>query len=120
MGGFRASQERGAVFVFEQKGNTAEVYEYDKGQQPLFRYPNTLITITDSKMIVADNHPKDGFGRVVVIGIDGSVSNIYLGHPTVNKETLFRPISLVKPSGSNVIVSDFESHTFHILVFAIL
>lgn len=115
VGGFRASQERGVVFKFDTDGNTEKLYEFDKQNQPLFRYPRSIASAQNRVIYVADNHPKDGIGRVVVIEEKGEVNNIYLGHHSVNQSIPFRPVSIVTTLRTNVIVSDFDSHTFHIL-----
>lgn len=115
VGGFRASQDRGVVFKFDGEGNTEKLYEFDKQNQPLFRYPRSITSAQNNIFYVADNHPKDGIGRVVVIEGKGEVNSIYLGHHSVNESTPFRPVSIATTPRSNVVVSDFDSHTFHVL-----
>ena len=101
------------IIVFGENKKEKQSYQYNKHKQRLFTYPYR-ITDVNSDIIVIDrtsNHD----GRVVVLGKEGDLKWIYLGHPQINTEHKpFNPHDIVTTSVGNVIVADCYNHTLHV------
>ncbi|XP_071169816.1 uncharacterized protein [Mytilus edulis] len=106
---------RRAVFVMNKNGNHEAVYEHEKHNHPMFRYPGNITTTSNGNIHVSDYHPKEGSGKLVVLGRGGDIINIYKGDTEINKKFLFRPSGIVTTLKDNVIVVDVDTNTLHIL-----
>ncbi|XP_076104387.1 uncharacterized protein LOC143073038 [Mytilus galloprovincialis] len=114
VGGYK-EEGRGAVFVINKKGDHEAVYEHDKHNQPIFDYPYKITTISNGNIHVADYCPGEYSGKVVVLGKGGDVINIYKGDTEINNKKPFRPEGIVTTPRDNVIVTDMNTDTLHIL-----
>ncbi|XP_076104199.1 uncharacterized protein LOC143072915 [Mytilus galloprovincialis] len=115
VGGEDYDNRRRAVFVLNKNGDHEAVYEHDKHNQPIFSYPCSITTTSNSNIHVADCDSDEDSGRVVVLGQAGDVINIYDGDTDINKKKPFRPSAVVTTPRDNVIVVDPDTGTLHIM-----
>ena len=102
------------IIVFGENKKEKQSYQYNKCKQRLFTYP-FRITDVNSDIVVIDSTSNDD-GRVVVLGKEGDVKWIYQGHPEINTEdNPFDPWDMVTTSAGNVIISDRDNHTLHVI-----
>jgi hypothetical protein len=102
------------IIVFGKKKKEKQSYQYSKHKQRLFTVPDR-ITDVNSDIVVIDRTSKED-GRVVVLGKEGGVKWIYQGHPQINTEDKpFDPGDIVTTSVGNVIVTDCNNHTLHVI-----
>ncbi|CAC5409486.1 unnamed protein product [Mytilus coruscus] len=105
---------RRVIILMNQNGVHERVYEHDQHQQPLFKYPYKITTTSNGNIYVVDRM-SDYENRVVVLGQDGDVINIYTGVIEINKDLVFLPEDIVTTPRDNVIAADMRTHTLHIL-----
>jgi hypothetical protein len=102
------------IIVFGENKKEKQSYQYNKCKQRLFTYP-FRITDVNSDIVVIDSTSNDD-GRVVVLGKEGDVKWIYQGHPEINTvDNPFDPWDMVTTSAGNVIISDHDNHTLHVI-----
>ncbi|XP_071132937.1 protein wech-like [Mytilus edulis] len=109
---------RSVVIVMDQKGNRQKEYEHDKNNKPLFTYPRNITSTTNGNIFVIDKQMANGKGpgRVVVLGDDGGVIQIYSGHPAINTQNNpFKPSDVLAMSSGSIVVIDRHISTIHIL-----
>ncbi|CAC5386334.1 unnamed protein product [Mytilus coruscus] len=105
---------RRVVIVMDQRGNHLKEYEHDSNNKTLFTHPDS-ITGT-SNIFVVDWLDNKGRGRVVVLGQEGDILQIYSGHPHVNTERKpFKPVNVLTMASGSIIVTDLNTSTLHIL-----
>ncbi|XP_063442378.1 uncharacterized protein LOC134722688 [Mytilus trossulus] len=103
-----------AIIVMSEKGERENVFEYDKNIKPLFTYPRSITSTRRGDMHVLDYDIDKNRGRVIVLRQGGDIYK-YCGHPYVNKNIPFKPISIVATPKSNVLVVDWYTHYIHVL-----
>lgn len=109
---------RRVVIVMDQKGNRIKEYEYDNNNKPLFTFPRNLTSSINGNIFVIDKQNANGKGpgRVVVLGNEGSVKQIYSGNPDINtNNNPFEPADLMTMSSGSILVIDRHISTIHIL-----
>ena len=111
VGGIR--QGRQVVTAMNKEGEQLNVYEQDKQNLPLFRYPYRITSTSNDTIYVSDYHPDDDHGRLVILDPTGDVQ-YYTGHPVVNKDEPFRSVGLTTTPKDHVIVTDVDTYTLHI------
>ncbi|VDI61507.1 Hypothetical predicted protein [Mytilus galloprovincialis] len=109
------NEGRRAVFVMNKNGDHEAVYEHEKHNHPMFRYPGNITTTSNGNIHVSDYLPNEDSGKLVVLGRGGDIINIYKGDTEINKKFLFRPSRIVTTLKDNVIVVDPDTDTLHIL-----
>ncbi|XP_071171176.1 uncharacterized protein [Mytilus edulis] len=105
---------RRVVILMNQNGDHERVYEHDQHKQPIFTYPRRITSTSNGNIHVVDKVSGDRC-RVVVLGQDGDVINIYTGDKDINKDRSFYPTDIVTTPRDNVIVADMNTDTLHIL-----
>ncbi|CAC5409488.1 unnamed protein product [Mytilus coruscus] len=105
---------RRVVILMNQNGVHERVYEHDQHQQPMFKYPYKITTTSNGNIYVLDRR-SDKENRVVVLGQDGDMINIYTGTVQINKNQPFAPEDIVTTPRDNVIAADMRTNTLHIL-----
>ncbi|XP_076101056.1 uncharacterized protein LOC143070801 [Mytilus galloprovincialis] len=105
---------RRAVILMNQNGDHERVYEHDQNKQSIFTYPLKITSTSNGNIHVGDRVSLVR-GRIVVLGQDGDIINIYTGHREINKVIPFYPGEVVKTPRENVIVADVENSTLHFL-----
>ncbi|XP_063409085.1 uncharacterized protein LOC134692557 [Mytilus trossulus] len=105
---------RCVVILMNQNGNQERVYEHDKHKQPIFSCPCSITSTSNGNIYVVDTL-RNGIDRVVVLGQDGDIINIYTGDTEINKDIPFNLTDIVTTPRDNVIVSDVSTDTLHIL-----
>ncbi|XP_076103763.1 uncharacterized protein LOC143072611 [Mytilus galloprovincialis] len=114
VGGNSDKLGRRAVFVMNEQGDHETVYEHDQHNQPILIYPLSITSTSNGNIHVVDR--KQGKeGRVVVLTTGRGVINSYKGHPEINKVYTFKPNRIVTTPRDNVMVTDLDTHTIHIL-----
>lgn len=106
--------QTGALIVMDEAGNQKIKYEHGQHKQRMFTYPLRLTSTNIGNIHVIDGSPNSDRRRVVVIGQNGDLINIYSGHEAINKTKPFRPVDLVKTARDNVILVDRDTDTLHI------
>ncbi|CAC5425935.1 unnamed protein product [Mytilus coruscus] len=114
VGGVNEKLGRRAVFVMNEKGDHETVYEYDQHNQPIFTYPRSITSISTGNIHVVDREPGQE-GRVVVLAPGSDIINSYIGHPKINKHKSFKPNRIVTTQKDNVMVTEMNTNTIHIL-----
>ncbi|XP_063446558.1 uncharacterized protein LOC134726090 [Mytilus trossulus] len=110
------SAKRKVVIVMDEKGNNIKQYEHDDNNQPLFTFPDRLTSTNNGNICVVDELDASGRGRVIVLGQTGNIVQIYTGHPNVNsKDRPFTPIDILTTPADNLIVTDCNNSSLHIL-----
>ncbi|VDI71529.1 Hypothetical predicted protein [Mytilus galloprovincialis] len=97
---------RGAVHVIKKNGDHEAVYENDKHNQPIFKYPRNITTTSNGNIHVVDYIAGEESGKLVVLGVGGNVINIYKGNADINKKKPFKPAGIITTPRDNVIVVD--------------
>lgn len=113
VGGVKGSL--GVVIVMNDKGHHERVHDYDQHKQPIFTYPRRITTTMNGNIHVLDCDPRDANGRIVVLGQNGNLINIYAGHEDVNNDKKFKPVDIATTPRDNIIVVEMNTHTLHIL-----
>ncbi|XP_071153823.1 uncharacterized protein [Mytilus edulis] len=98
-------EHREIIGVMDTDGSRLTWHENDKNQKPLFEWPMSINSTSNENIFIAD------LRRVVVLG---KVDVIRVYNPII-KHCPFRPTSVVTTPLDNVIVSDCQNHTLHIL-----
>ncbi|VDH98060.1 tripartite motif-containing protein 71 [Mytilus galloprovincialis] len=114
VGGYNDELGRSAVFVMRPKGEHETVYEHDRHNQPIFTFPMSITSTSNGNIHVVDRCPGKE-GRVVVLTTGSDVINSYKGHPDINKDKTFKPINIVTTPRDNVMVTDLDTQSIHIL-----
>ncbi|XP_063404742.1 uncharacterized protein LOC134688200 [Mytilus trossulus] len=100
------------VVVMDTDGKHLTRYEKDEYKKLIFDGNILSITSTlNGNMFVAQPYSNP---RVFVLG-KGAVINNYTGPPSINRHSSFNPLSVITTPMDNVIVTDYSSHTLHIL-----
>ncbi|XP_052098972.1 uncharacterized protein LOC127733699 [Mytilus californianus] len=103
------------VMVMNKKGENETIYEHDKYNQPIFTYPVNITSTSNGDIHMADYKPGSVRGRVVVLEQGRDRINTYTGHTDVNKGRPFKLVRIVSTPRDNVIVTDMDTYTLHIL-----
>lgn len=102
------------VIVMDQSGRHEKVYEFNNRKKPLFTNPRRITTDSNNNLYVLDRTCGGWSGRVMII--TGKGETVYTGHPAVNKtDHPFTPGDLEVTKSDNIIVTDTQNHTLHIL-----
>lgn len=104
-----------AVIVMNDKGHHERVYDYDQHKQPISTYPRSITTTMNGNIHVVDCRPKNERGRIVVLGQNGNIINVYSGHADVNNDKNFKPVDIATTPRDNIIVVDVNTNTLHIM-----
>ncbi|CAC5420979.1 unnamed protein product [Mytilus coruscus] len=107
-------QGRTVVILMNQNGDHERAYEHDQHKQPIFTDPWSITRTCHENIHVVDR-VSDDRRRVVVLGQDGDIINIYTGDTEINKDRQFYPTDIVTTPRDNVIVTDMKTCTLHIL-----
>ncbi|XP_071161630.1 uncharacterized protein [Mytilus edulis] len=102
------------VIMMNMDGTIEKVYHTDNKGKPIFTNPYGITTDSDNNIYVIDLLNQN-FGRIVALDKTNEVRWIYSGHPDINKEQTFKPRDLVSTKSDNIIVTDQDNHTIHIL-----
>ncbi|XP_063435863.1 uncharacterized protein LOC134716785 [Mytilus trossulus] len=114
VGGVNDKLGRKAVFVMNEKGDHETVYEHDQHNQPILTYPRSITSTSTGNIHVVDREPGQE-GRVVVFEPGGEIINSYNGHQKINKLKSFKPNRIVTTKSDNVLVSEMNTNSLHIL-----
>lgn len=108
---------RRVVIVMDKDGVHEAVYEYDKNKQRLLTFPNSITSINDGSIFIADFTQADkSNSRILALNEDGSTIDTYTGHPDLNnKNQPFEPVIIASSLLNNIIIADVNCHAFHIL-----
>ncbi|CAC5382143.1 TRIM2_3 [Mytilus coruscus] len=120
---------RRVVVVMDPEGKQLEEYEHDNHKKPLFSlprfhtstkrlftYPYCVSSTSNGNVCVVDWLDYDGKGRVEVLSPGGNILGTYTGHPEVNtKKDPFKPRGILTTPSDNIVVTDMNNHSFHIL-----
>ena len=102
------------VIIMDQRGRHEKVYEFDNRKKPLFTNPRRITTDSNNNLYVLDRMCAGWSGRVMII--TGKGETVYTGHPAVNNtDHPFTPGDLEATKSDNIIVTDAQNHTLHIL-----
>ncbi|VDI74019.1 Hypothetical predicted protein [Mytilus galloprovincialis] len=106
---------KAAVIVMDQDGRTLAKCNHDSNREPILSCPKLITNTTNGNICVKDmvdsNHR-----RVVVLGKEGKIKQVYTGHPTINnEEKQFSPNALVTTPADNIVITDFHTSTLHVL-----
>lgn len=107
-------RRKAAVILINQNGDRERVYEHDQHKKPIFTCPWRITTTSNGNIYVVDCLDEDR-GRVIVLGQGGDIIDIYTGHTEINNIIQFKPEGVVTIPRDNVIVTDMNSQTLHIL-----
>lgn len=104
------------IIVMNSKGERKNQYQFDKKGNKLFTVPFRITTDFNDNIYIIDHlREKDWSGRIVALDHKGGVRWIYTGHSEINKEQLFQPRNFVTTKLNNILVTDQDHHTIHIL-----
>ncbi|CAC5413566.1 unnamed protein product [Mytilus coruscus] len=104
-----------AVIVMSQDGRHLATYEQDSKKEPLFTCPRVITSTKNGNISVVDEQDSDVY-RVMVLGKEGDIKQVYNGHPTINKEEkLFLPNDMITTPADNIVIPDLLTSTLHIL-----
>ncbi|XP_076078313.1 uncharacterized protein LOC143048507 [Mytilus galloprovincialis] len=110
--------ERGkqaAVILMDEDGRHLATYEQDSNKEQLFTDPKRVASTKKGNICVIDMVDSD-HRRVVVVGKDGELKQIYTGHPTINFDGKpFRPVCLLTTPADNIVIPDLFTSTLHVL-----
>ncbi|XP_071136376.1 uncharacterized protein [Mytilus edulis] len=100
------------VVVMDTDGKHLTRYEEDENNQQIFDATIWSITSTlNGNIFVAQPYSNL---KVVVLGKRDVINN-YTGHPSINRQRRFTPLSVITTPMDHVIVADYNYHTLHIL-----
>ncbi|XP_071131047.1 uncharacterized protein [Mytilus edulis] len=106
---------RQMVVVMDEKGNHIKLYELDSTNKAIFTGPCRITSTKNGNIGVVDVLDTSCRGKIVVLGQTGSIQ-IYNGHPNVNNQnTPFNPTGILTTPMDNIVVTDCNNHTLHIL-----
>ncbi|XP_071177879.1 uncharacterized protein [Mytilus edulis] len=108
------NKDRKLVILMNQNGAHERVYEHDQHKQPIFTNPRRITCTRNGNIHVVDGVSKGRY-RVIVLGQGGDIIYIYAGDKEINKAIPFIPGDIVRTPRDNVIVTDMNTHTLHIL-----
>ncbi|VDI75813.1 Hypothetical predicted protein [Mytilus galloprovincialis] len=104
------------VIVMNMEGEHEMTYYLDNKGRPIFTLPFRITTDNDNNVFVIDVLSEEFYGRVVKLDKQGGVSNIYFGNPVINGVyEPFIPFDLKTTLTNNIIVTDHQSKTLHVL-----
>ncbi|XP_063446559.1 uncharacterized protein LOC134726091 [Mytilus trossulus] len=107
---------RRLVIVMDEEGNRIKQFEHDNNKMPLFTAPVRITSTSNSNICVLDVIDQTGKSRVIVLGQEGNVKQIYTGHPDINSwKRPFNCLGVLATPADNIIVTDLNNHTLHIL-----
>lgn len=107
---------RKVVIVMDEQGNRLTQYEHDNKNKPLFTLPHRITSTSNGNIWVVDHVELYGNGRVVMLQQTRSNVQIYDGHPDINSANKpFDPQDILTSPEDNIIVTDRNNHTLHIL-----
>ncbi|XP_063404465.1 uncharacterized protein LOC134687934 [Mytilus trossulus] len=105
---------KAAVVVMGQDGRCQAKYEEDSNKESLFTWPRLITSTNNGNICVVDE--KDLDYRVLVLGKEGEIKQVYTGQPTINtEEKPFKPSHLLTTPADNIVVTDLFISTLHIL-----
>ncbi|VDI05859.1 Hypothetical predicted protein [Mytilus galloprovincialis] len=105
---------KAAVVVMGQDGGCLEKYEEDSNKEPLFTRPRLITSTNNGNICVVDGIDSDC--RVLVLGKEGDIKQVYIGQPKINtEEKTFTPSDLLTTPADNIVVTDIFISTLHIL-----
>ncbi|XP_071133114.1 uncharacterized protein [Mytilus edulis] len=100
----------------DEERTCLQTYELDSNNKKLFTVPRKITSTSNGNIWVIDQLDILNRGRVVVLGQAGNIIQIYTGHHDVNnQDRAFRPTDLLTTPLDNIVVTDCNNHTLHIL-----
>ncbi|XP_076072745.1 uncharacterized protein LOC143044570 [Mytilus galloprovincialis] len=103
------------VIVMDEEGNRVNQYDFDNTNKALFTGPCRISSTSNGNICVVDLD-QSLVGRIVVLQQAGNIKQVYDGHLGVNNQDRpFKPTDLLTTPSDNIVVTDCNNHTLHIL-----
>ncbi|CAC5425711.1 unnamed protein product [Mytilus coruscus] len=104
---------RQVVIIMDRNGNHESTYEYDTQGNPLFTNIKSITRTMNGNICVADKLFEDNRGRVIILGENGDVLNIFKGHSEVNTDKVpFQPSLVFTTQSDNIVVSSLTHNIY--------
>ncbi|VDI12361.1 Hypothetical predicted protein [Mytilus galloprovincialis] len=103
---------RKVLIVMNLDGEIQTIWEFDRGNKPLFTYPRYITSNKKGNIGIVDWFSDEGNGRVVILSPNGNILNVYDGQPDMKTRQLG---GIVSTKADNFIVTDPRTNTLHIL-----
>ncbi|XP_052084848.1 uncharacterized protein LOC127722039 [Mytilus californianus] len=100
------------LIVMNLDGEIQTIWEFDRGNKPLFTYPRYITSNNKGNVGIVDWFSDGGNGRVVILSPNGNILNVYDGQPDTKTRQLG---GIVATKANNFIVNDALSAMLHIL-----
>ncbi|CAC5407851.1 unnamed protein product [Mytilus coruscus] len=100
------------LIVMNLDGEIQTIWEFDRGNNPLFTYPRYITSNNKGNVGIVDWFSDGGNGRVVILSPNGNILNVYDGQPDTTTRQLG---GIVATKTNNFIVNGALSAMLHIL-----